>query len=216
MIIYDNMSLLRGSTPLRSAPQGTALIDTVSKQHSRMDELVLKNRTLEHTVEKLKNVIATEEARGREAMQKIQKGYVQERTEWQQGCDALQAAHRLAHLKTAVELDKERVAVWSAREASRKERLSVLQRDYQLVMFQIQETDHLDRVAELEDELENLRYDYELEIQVLSRSYDELDSKVAEYVEELDAARQEKAQLEVRLVSVDLTGALLTYVHRAL
>ena len=203
------------STPTPSGPSGSrtsvyaASLEAAAKQQSHVDELIVKNRTLEHTVEKLRTALNAEETRSRDAVQKIQQKWEAEREEWREGCDALQAAHRVAHLRTAIECDKERMEVLRGKERDRQERLKKLQRDFQLVMFQIGESKQEHRIRELEDELEQaqeqhrwglqeLRQKSKGELSAVNAKQLEMEAQLAEQNGEVRDLRNELAQAEAR------------------
>ncbi|OBZ72249.1 hypothetical protein A0H81_07920 [Grifola frondosa] len=144
----------KAPTPILSTSSSAPLEAMVAKQQTHIDELVAQNRTLEHTITKLHEANAEEKASSASAIAQLQERWKAERLEWRDGCESLQAAHRIAHLRTAVVLDQERTNVLKEREVLRKERLARMQRDFRLVMFQARETELEDRVAELEQLLE--------------------------------------------------------------
>lgn len=194
---------------LQSRPTTTsASIDEVTKYTSRIDELNLKNRTLEHSINKLKAELSAEQSRGEAAMREIRSRWELERLEWRQGCDALQAAHRVAHLKIALDAEKEKRTLLEEREINRRERVAVCQRDFRLLMFQIQESNKDARIAQLETELsgvekshqsqhQSVRREFQTKLETLQNRYKELRMKFDEKSEELENAVDEKAQLEV-------------------
>lgn len=180
----------------------------VTKYTSRIDDLNLKNRTLEHTITKLTTDFNNEKNRGETAMREVKTKWEKERLEWRQGCDALQAAHRVAHLKVALDLEKERRILLQTRETMRKERLARLQRDNRLLMFQIEESNTETRVVQLELELAETKRTHRVQLQSIQNGfqkrtdsdqgrYEELRLQLEEKVEELQAVTDAKAQLEV-------------------
>ena len=116
----------RAPTPLRSAPSSGPMDAMVKNMKQQIDDLVAKNRSLDHTISKLRDSLAEEQKRGSEGVDVLQKTFKQERAAWIRGCDAIQAVHRAAHARTLVELDRERIAVLREREATRIERLARL------------------------------------------------------------------------------------------
>lgn len=141
-------------------------------------------------------------------MREIKSRWEKERLEWREGCDSLQIAHRVAHLRIAVELEKEKGALIVEREVGRKERLGRLQRDNRLLMFQIEESNKEARVAQLESELARTRSNHQSQLQSVQDEYrkkleaqhsrcKELESQLEEKVEELEGVFGERAQLEV-------------------
>lgn len=174
----------------------------VKNMQDQIDDLVAKNRTLDHTVSKLREAVAEEQKRGSDGVDALQKTFKQERAAWIRGCDAIQAVHRLAHARTLVELDRERMAILREREAARIERLARLQRDFRLVEFQRREFDLEKRVVELERELEDQQRAYEEENMYLGEELDgqraTLAAQLQDTANELAAAVQAKEDAEVR------------------
>lgn len=214
------MSMLRkGTTPLRSTPTTAPLEGMISRQQSHIDELVAKTRTLEHTIVKLQEALTAEQDRSQEALaaerertkdalSRIQERWAAERVEWRDGCDALQSAHRVAHLRTACELEKERMAVLQEKENVRRERLAKAQRDYRLILFQSGERTLEKRIRELEEESEDQRVAEEeqrraLEAQMGTREKnlktrcEELSAQLRDTVAELAQISEEKEKTEV-------------------
>lgn len=191
---------LRAPTPSRSTPTPStsrqpiqAALEAAAKGQSHVDETFLKNRTLEHTVERLKSTLAAEEARSKDAMHRIQQKWEAEREEWREGCDALQTAHRIAHLETAVELEKERLELLKSKTTLRQERTKLLHRDFRLVMFQVQESKLERRIRELEDEIQQFQEAHNLRIQDRA----DLETQLAAVESTLKDVQNEKAQIEV-------------------
>ncbi|THH33214.1 hypothetical protein EUX98_g957 [Antrodiella citrinella] len=193
---------LRAPTPSRSSPAPTAVrpaasayaasLEAAAKQQSHVDELIVKNRTLEHTVEKLKLTLTAEDTRSKDTIQKIQQKWEAERAEWREGCDALQTAHRVAHLSTSVELDKERIEASKEKERLRQETVKRLQRDFKLAMFQMQESKQERRLRELEDELELARLNHNKELRTMKLKSKGSTSELQERNAELEAQVAEK------------------------
>ncbi|KAH9960849.1 hypothetical protein BC827DRAFT_1105159, partial [Russula dissimulans] len=111
----------------------------IASQKAHIDELVQKNSTLDNTIKRLQ-----------EQLSNLRAQWQAERKEWADGCDSLMACHRIAHLRTNVVLAQERVALAQERDLTRRERVAVIQRDYNLVLFKSRE-------KELEIETDQLR-----------------------------------------------------------
>ncbi|KAH9850329.1 hypothetical protein C2E23DRAFT_322310 [Lenzites betulinus] len=157
----------------------------VKSQQQHIQELVAKNKTLEHTISKLKAAVQAEQDRAADAVAQVQARWTAERTEWREGCDSLQIAHRVAHLRTGDDLGRAQYALLEEKEALRKERLSRMQRDFRLVMFQAKELELEARNAQLERELQDAIWEKE------------------ELAEELDEyARETASVLEARCMAL--------------
>lgn len=152
----------RAPTPVRAAAPFAPHDAMVASQQGHIENLVQKTRNLEHTIKKLNDELSLEQTRAKDTVNVIKQQWRAEQKEWHVGCDALQACHRIAHLRTACALDDERIAVLKEREIARRERLARIQRDYKITMFQVRET-------ELESQIEDLQAD--LDSQVAQAEY---------------------------------------------
>ncbi|EPQ54106.1 hypothetical protein GLOTRDRAFT_10908, partial [Gloeophyllum trabeum ATCC 11539] len=123
-----------------------------ASQQAHIQELVQLNRTLEQTNKRLQQDIAREQARTKEAIQQIQLKWQTERKEWHQGCESVQACHRIVHLRTVLDLERERSQVLEERDLARREKSARLQRDYRLTLFQAKEAELEDEILRLQDE----------------------------------------------------------------
>jgi chromosome segregation ATPase len=116
----------------------------IASQKSHIDELVQKTRTLEHTIQRLQDQLSNSRAE-----------WQTERKEWAEGCDSLMACHRIAHLRTNVLLAQERVSLAHERELVRRERVMVIQRDYNLILFKAREKELELEADQLREEVSN-------------------------------------------------------------
>lgn len=190
-----NMSR-RAPTPLRSTPSSAPLEAMVAKKQAHIEELIAQNRSLEHTIMKLRETINDEQARGRDAVAMVQQKWKQERTEWLEGCDSLQAAHRIAHLRTALELDRERAIILKVREDMRLERLARLQRDNRLVAFQRRESELEARVEELSKELLDQQEVLANDQETLNQELEQCNVELADIKGQLRDAQEELVDVE--------------------
>ncbi|KAG2146185.1 uncharacterized protein EDB93DRAFT_1227569 [Suillus bovinus] len=145
----------RAPTPMRTAAPLAPRDAMAASQQGHIENLVQKSRNLEHTIKKLNDELSLEQTRTKDTvntLNAVRQQWRAEQKEWHAGCDALQACHTIAHLRTACSLDDERIAVLKEREIARRERLARIQRDYKITMFQARE-------AELESQIEDLQAD---------------------------------------------------------
>ncbi|KZT20144.1 hypothetical protein NEOLEDRAFT_1040843, partial [Neolentinus lepideus HHB14362 ss-1] len=124
-----------------------------ASQQAHIDQLVQQSRTQDQTVKRLQEDLAREQTRSKDALQQIQLKWQAERREWLEGCETIQACHRIAHLRTTLELSKERSLVLDERDLARREKRARLQRDYRLTLFQAKEAELEDEILRLRDEL---------------------------------------------------------------
>ncbi|KAH7884736.1 hypothetical protein F5I97DRAFT_1891611 [Phlebopus sp. FC_14] len=149
----------------------------VASQQAHINDLVQRNRALEHTIKKLNEELAmsvaeyttlSNERKSWEADRKTWAGdhqkWIDERKVWAAGCDTIQACHRIQQYRMACRLQDERVAVMKMQEVARNERLKRLQRDYKITMFQTRESElmsHIEEVGERCDQAEEAKTRYE-------------------------------------------------------
>jgi chromosome segregation ATPase len=114
----------------------------IASQKAHINELVQKTRNLDDTIERLQDQLSN----SRDEWQS-------ERKEWADGCDTLLACHRIAHLRTNVLLAQERVALEHERDLTRRERVAVIQRDYNLILFKAREKELELEADKLKEEL---------------------------------------------------------------
>ena len=222
----------RAPTPLRSTPVSTATTSIltsstatgstatpheamVASQLAHINDLVQKNRSLEQSIKKLDedfsksaaDVIALNtERKSWEGDRKTWMGerqkWMDERKAWAEGCDTMQACHRIHQYRVACALHDERVAVLRMQEVARKEQLKRLQRDYKITMFQAREAEleaQIDHVEELRDEATEVRTDCEKSVQELKTRSAALAEEVKTKTAEIQAAHRQREQVEVRL-----------------
>lgn len=182
----------RRETPLRSvAPSLEA------SNQSQIDDLVQRNRTLEHTIKKLNEKLVQETTRSKEVVLDVQKQWKLEQSEWRQGCDVLQSCHRVVQLRNMVELEKERMNVLKELDVCRQEKLQRLQRDYRITLFQAKEAELEDRILELEEERETIVVEGEENARQLKWKQSEYVTQVRARDDQLLAAEQDKEELQV-------------------
>jgi hypothetical protein len=130
----------------------------------QVEELNRRIKTLESTIKSLQGALdassetlTLEKQRGKETMSQMQVRWREERQDWRDGCDVMQGYYNIEQFKALAELERIKGVLLDEKEANRKLRLSMLQRDYRIVLFQTKEDELEDRIWELETELENTR-----------------------------------------------------------
>ncbi len=181
----------------------------VASQQQHITDLVSQNKTLEHMITKLRAAVAKEEERATDLVRQekehttqtvaqIQERWKVERTEWRDGCESLQTSLRIAHLRTAVDMDREHVVLLETKDALRRERLAKVQRDYRLVMFQAKELELEERIAQLQRDLEKAVEEKEDAVEAVDERMQEtaavLEARCAELAGQLKEMAGEQAQ----------------------
>lgn len=201
-------------TPIRSTPTSAPYEAMAISQQTHIDDLVQKNRTLDHVAKKLKEELLSEQARSRDAIKSIKSRWEEESAEWKEGCESLQAFHRIAHLRTIVELDRERLAVVKEKDVARQERIAKLQRDYQITMFQVRESQLEGNIEELEEEFQDSQTraeedtvamvaEHEEVIENLKASIAEYASEAKQHMKEYKTIEKDKDKLEVSVQPIN-------------
>lgn len=185
----------------RGTPLATSIPSLAASNQAQIDDLVQRNRTLEHTNKKLSDQLALESARAKDAVADIQKQWQLEQREWREGCDVLQSCHRLVQLRSTAALEKERMGTLRELDALRREKAVRLQRDFRLTLFQIRETELEMRIAEIQDEREELVVSHEEVVRKLKGKYAECAAQLTAGQDRLEVAEQERRELQVLWLS---------------
>lgn len=186
----------------------------VASQLAHINDLVQNNRTLEQSIKKLKDdlsksaadilALSTERKSwegDRKTWTSERQKWMDERKSWAEGCDTMQAFHRIQQHRVACALHDERVAVLKMQEAARHEQLKRLQRDYKITMFQAREAELEERVDEVEqvrDEAVEARAHHEKITQEFEVRSAALAVEVKSKTAEAQAAHKQCEQVEVR------------------
>lgn len=198
----------KAPTPVRTAAPFAPHDAMVASQQAHIEDLVQKSRTMEHTIKKLREELSLEQTRAKDAVNVIKQQWRVEQKDWHAGCDALQACHRIAHLRTACTLDDERIVVLKEREIARREKLARIQRDYRITMFQVREAELEGQVEDLQGELDHqvAQAEYSLKSQDQQHQKTILDlqtkhavvsSELKQKADELVAAHKQREDAEV-------------------
>ena len=168
-----------------------------ASQQTHINDLVQRNRAHERTIQKLKDELTREKNRAKSAVQDIQTRLQAEKQGWREAVDTLQVCHRIHAYRLQVDIESAKCAAMDEQELLRKEKVAVLQREYALTKFQMQETALESRIEELEDEIEELVYQNKEEKLSLKARISELGALSKMQEEQLEAAERGKVRIEV-------------------
>ena len=173
-----------------------------ASNQSQIDDLVQRNRTLEHTNKKLSEQLSQEHSRSKDAMLQLRSQWELNQSDWKQTCENLLGSCRIIQKHVQVELEKEKMNTLKEMKITRDEKLLRLQRDFKITLFQMKEEELERRVEDVEDEKTSLVQTNNLVVQ-------KLQEKCAEYVINLrdtqallSRAEKQKEEKEVRLIYV--------------
>ncbi|KAJ7158757.1 hypothetical protein C8R46DRAFT_399748 [Mycena filopes] len=169
---------------------------------AQIDDLVQRNRTLEHTNKKLVDDKALDADRTKRVAREMQTKLSEERGKlneergvWREGCNRLLSSHHLAHLRLSAKLSAAQVALLKEMDLSRQEKVARLHRDFQITMFRIREGELDAKVEELEDLLQEARRGHDSE-------FSGFEERVKAQEEEIGALSQEKLAVEKELLTL--------------
>ncbi|KAM6504528.1 hypothetical protein JOM56_001471 [Amanita muscaria] len=181
--------MLRRPSTNNTTPLGGRGPSLEVSHQTQIEDLVQRNRVLEQINKKLTEQLNLEQHRAKEAVAEIQKQLIREQREWREGCDVLVSCHRLAHLRTIADLEAMKSKVYEEEEAMMREKVQRLQRDVRITMFQIKESELDYKIADLEEEKEDLIAHYE-------EVMDNLRRRISAFVAERKAKAAEISRLE--------------------
>ncbi|KAJ3507013.1 hypothetical protein NLJ89_g6540 [Agrocybe chaxingu] len=188
------MSLRRGGTPLLGA--GPPSLE--ASNQAQIDDLVQRNRTLEHLNQKLTAQINAEAGRSKEAVLAIQKQWDENQRLWKEGCEELLVSYRIVQKRLEVDLEKERSAVIKEMAVAREEKLQRLQRDFKIKLFQMKEEETDLRMEELEEEKARMEEEYELVVQKMKDKCADYAIKLKDTQAALSRSEKEREEKEAK------------------
>ncbi|KAJ3536450.1 hypothetical protein NM688_g6835 [Phlebia brevispora] len=148
-------------TPIRTAPSSAPLETMVAKQQAHIDELVIKNRSFEMTVQQLQTELASEKVRYDDALQKVKAQYDGERKKWKEDSDMLEGLWRISYLREVTKRAETSGTILDMKNELRLAKLAILQRDFNLEMFRAKESEWDDKIAELEAAKDDAKWEME-------------------------------------------------------
>lgn len=189
------MTLRRGVTPLMGGGVNVPTLE--ASNQAQIDDLVQRNRTLEHTNKKLSEQLSQEHSRSKDTILQLESQWVINQSNWKQTCENLLGSYRIVRSRIQVELEKERVNTLKEMEITREEKLQRLQRDYKITLFQMKEEELERRVEDVEDEKTALIETNGLVVQKLQEKCAEYVIKLRDTQASLSRAGKEKEEKEV-------------------
>ncbi|KAJ6576431.1 hypothetical protein DFH09DRAFT_1149322 [Mycena vulgaris] len=163
--------------------------------NAQIEDLVQRNRTLEHTNKKLVDEMALDADRAKKAAREVQTKWQEDRLLWREGCNRLLSCHHLAHLRLSAKLSTAESALLKEMELCRQEKVARLHRDFQITMFRIREAELDAQVEELEDALQDARRGQD-------NHFSELKERIKSQNEEIDSLEEGKSAVENELLKL--------------
>lgn len=168
-----------------------------ASNQAQIDDLIQRNRTLEHTNKKLSEQLSQEQSRSKDTVLQLQSQWDINQSHWKQTCENLLGSYRIVQKRIQVELEKERVNTLNEMNITREEKLLRLQRDFKISLFQIREEELERRVEDVEDEKTELIETNELAVQKLREKCADYVMQLRDTQASLSRAEKEAEQKEV-------------------
>ena len=183
----------RGGSILNGAPSLEA------SNQAQIEDLVQRNRTIEHTNKRLSEQLTREMSRSKEALETMRQEWVGKRQEWHQASTDLLSLCRIDQKRVEVELERERSNALQEMKFTRDEKLLRLQRDFRIKLFQIREEELERKIEEIEAEKRRSKSSSDLIVRKLEAKCAESLIQLREEKEERAVAERERNEIEVRL-----------------
>ena len=183
----------RGGSILNGAPSLEA------SNQAQIEDLVQRNRTIEHTNKRLSEQLTREMSRSKEALETMRQEWVGKRQEWHQASTDLLSLCRIDQKRVEVELERERSNALQEMKFTRDEKLLRLQRDFRIKLFQIREEELERKIEEIEAEKRRNKSSSDLIVRKLEAKCAESLIQLREEKEERAVAERERDEIEVRL-----------------
>lgn len=168
-----------------------------ASNQSQIDDLVQRNRTLEHTNKKLSEQLSQEHSRSKDTILHLQSQWDTNQSNWKQTCENLLGSYRIIQKHIQVELEKERMNTLKEMKITRDEKLLRLQRDFKITLFQMKEEELERRVEGVEDEKTSLMETNGLIVQKLQEKCADYVIKLRDTQASLSRVEKEKEEKEV-------------------
>lgn len=173
-----------------------------ASNQAQIEDLVQRNRTLEHTNKKLVEEIAREQVRAKDAMLDITQKWEANLALWKGGCEDILASYRIVQKQLEVEVEKERSAVIKEMSITREEKLQRLKRDFKITLFQMKEEELERKIEEGEEEKASLVEEFDSALRQEKETSAEISSKLREAQESLARSIKEKEEKEVSITAL--------------
>lgn len=193
----------RGGSIFNGAPSLEA------SNQAQIEDLVQRNRTIEHTNKRLSEQLTREVSRSKEALETMRQEWVNKRQEWHQASTDLLALCRIDQKRVEVELERERSNALQEMKFTRDEKLLRLQRDFRIKLFQIREEELERKIEEMEAEKRRNKGNSDLIVRKLEAKCAELLIQLKEEKEEWAVAERERDEIERVLTKLRETHATL-------
>ncbi|KAF9533791.1 hypothetical protein CPB83DRAFT_902501 [Crepidotus variabilis] len=185
------MALRRNGTPLINAP----LPSLEASNQSQIDDLVQRNRTLEHTIQTLSAQTTTESLRSKSAIEAIQLEHDAQKLKWKEALEDVLGSYRIVQRRLELEVERERTGKIKEMEEVRRERKERSKREFKLRLWIMDGEEMRQRIEDTEAELEDTKEQWEEKEAELAAKYREMKEKASKIQKELKGKDAELSTL---------------------
>ncbi len=185
-----------------------------ASQQTHIDDLVQRNRSLEHAAKLLRDDLDREKARSKHALSDVHKRWKADQKEWHEGVDVLLSCHRIVLWRKTIDLQTERLNFLKEEEDIRLGKISRLQRDYRITQFQQSESQYVSRQELLNAEIDALNRKQITQKDKWKAHSAALLSRVQDRETRLEAATKEVDRLSVWYPTFFYTLSKYSFTHR--
>ena len=172
-----------------------------ASNQAQIDDLVQRNKSLEHLLAKSKEALENERARSKEALTSVQSQWEATQSQWTEATEDILTSWRIVQKQIEGQVEHERGNVIREMRITREEKLARVRRDYKITLFKMNEEKMVRQIEELEDEKDDLLDQHAEEMNAAKAKYDEVIAQVKHLGVQLSKAKKEAQDKEVCTIS---------------
>ncbi|KAK0204926.1 hypothetical protein DFS33DRAFT_1323891 [Desarmillaria ectypa] len=177
----------------------SAIPSLEASQQTHIDDLVQRNRSLEHSANLIRDELDQEKARSKHVLSDVHKRWKVDQKEWREGVDIVLSCHRIALWRKIIDLQTEKLNFLKEEDDIRLGKISRLQRDFKITQFQQSESQYISRQEILAAEIQALNRKQNTQKDKWKTQSTELLSRVQDRETRLKAATIEVDRLSEEL-----------------
>jgi len=182
-----------------------------ASNQAQIDDLVQRNKSLEHLLAKSKEALENERIRSKEALGSVQNQWEATQSQWTEACEDILTSWRIVQNQIEGQVEHERGNVIREMRITREEKLARVRRDYKITLFKMNEEKMVRQIEELRDEKDDLLEQHADEMNAAKDKYDEVIAQLKHLGAQLSKAKKDVQGKEVRTPFGPLQVANMTF-----
>ncbi|KAK0469627.1 uncharacterized protein EV420DRAFT_1495740 [Desarmillaria tabescens] len=179
----------------------SAIPSLEASQQTHIDDLVQRNRSLEHSAKLIRDELDQEKTRSKHALSEVHKRWKADQKEWREGIDVLLSCHNISLWHKIIDLQTERLNFLKEEDDIRLGKIARLQRDFKITQFQQSESQHISTQERLAAEIQALHRKQNTQKDKWKAHSTELLSRIQDRETKLEAATTEIDRLSEELAA---------------